>query len=259
MKQLTKSNYKSDKLYPSVVRAGTAILERKLFISAIEILNELDRLDRKLYDDWRFGRIPYLERVTNGGLGMLNRILKIIQLHCHERGLKPSHTVYNRWGKGPKTLLRFSISGEANLEIAYSTHWIAEGEPKIATTAAELPLTESPPICTFVARRSASSLRQNHDGGASCNEKKKLRCTTLRVVSPNPAIHNKFRPSQTDLSPKKKNNACSCLCLAIIDMLKTPASFIARSSDVFALGTYFSSLIRYDAERRTTNDARTTV
>ena len=143
MKQLTKSNYKSDKLYPSVVRAVTAILERKLFISPIEILIETDRLDKKLYEDWRFGRIPYLERVTNGGLGMLNRIVKIIQLHCHERGLKPSHTVYNRWGKGPKTLLRFSKSGDA--KIAYSTHWVAKGEPEIATTAAELPLTESNP------------------------------------------------------------------------------------------------------------------
>ena len=145
MKQLTKSNYKSDKLYPSVVRAVTAILERKLFISPIEILIETDRLDKKLYEDWRFGRIPYLERVTNGGLGMLNRIVKIIQLHCHERGLKPSHTIYNRWGKGPKTLLRFSKSGDAKLEIAYSTHWVAKGEPEIATTAAELPLTESHP------------------------------------------------------------------------------------------------------------------
>ena len=143
MKQLTKSNYKSDKLYPSVVRAVTAILERKLFISPIEILIETDRLDKKLYEDWRFGRIPYLERVTNGGLGMLNRIVKIIQLHCHERGLKPSHTVYNRWGKGPKTLLRFSKSGDDKLEIAYSTHWVAKGEPEIATTDAELPMTES--------------------------------------------------------------------------------------------------------------------
>ena len=78
MKQLTKSNYKSDKLYPSVVRAVAAILERKLFISPIEILIETDRLNKKLYEDWRFGRIAYLERVTNGGLGMLNRIVKII-------------------------------------------------------------------------------------------------------------------------------------------------------------------------------------
>jgi len=93
MKQLTQSNYKSDKLYPSVLRAVDAILERSLFVAPIDVLIASDRLDQKLYEDWRFGRIPYLERVTTSGLGNLNRILKIVQLHCQELGLKPSPKV----------------------------------------------------------------------------------------------------------------------------------------------------------------------
>ena len=128
MKQLTKSNYKSDKLYPSVVRAVAKILERSLFVAPIDVLLETDRLDKKLYEDWRFGRIPYLERVTKSGLGNLNRILRIIQHHCQAIDLRPSHTVYNRWGKCPKTRLRFSKSGDANLETAYATHWVVRNE-----------------------------------------------------------------------------------------------------------------------------------
>ena len=154
MKQLTQSNYKSDKLYPSVVRAVDAILERSLFVAPIDVLIASDRLDKKLYEDWRFGRIPYLERVTKSGLGNLNRILRIVQLHCEALGLKPSHTVYNRWGKGPKTRLRFSKSGDANLEAAYSTHWVAQ---------------------KLVVRRSASLHQQNHDAE---------RRATKDVVSP---------------------------------------------------------------------------
>ncbi len=124
MKHLTQSNYKSDKLYPSVVRAVTAILERSSFVAPVDVLMETQRLDKKLYDDWRFGRVPYLERITNSGLSNLNRILRIIALHCQAIGLRPSQTVYNRFGKGPKTRLQFSKSGESNLETAYSTHWV---------------------------------------------------------------------------------------------------------------------------------------
>ncbi len=85
--------------------------------------------NRIAYNDWRFGRIPYLERVTSIGLGNLNRILRIIGLHCSEIDLYPSRTAYHRWGKGPKTPLRFSKSGEANLEAAYSTHWPEPRKP----------------------------------------------------------------------------------------------------------------------------------
>jgi len=128
MKQLTQSNYRSDKLYPSVVRAVTAILERSPFVAPVDVLIETQRLDKKLFEDWRFGRISYLERITNSGLGNLNRILRIIALHCQAIGLRPSQTVYNRFGKGPKTRLRFSKSGESTLEstleAAYSAHWV---------------------------------------------------------------------------------------------------------------------------------------
>ena len=120
------------------MRAVDAILDHSLFVAPIDVLIASDRLDKKLYEDWRFGRIPYLERVTQSGLGNLNRILRIVQLHCQALGLKPSHTVYNRWGKGPKTRLRFSKSGDSNLEAAYSTHWVAKGVRDVVITEDEL-------------------------------------------------------------------------------------------------------------------------
>ena len=143
MKQLSNSTYKSDKLYPSVMRAVAAILERSLFVAPIDVLIATDRLDKKIYEEWRFGRMPYLERVTKSGLGNLNRILRIVQLHCQELGLKPSHTVYNRWGKGPKTRLRFSKSGDANLETAYSTHWVATRVREVVTNVDDIPRNAS--------------------------------------------------------------------------------------------------------------------
>ena len=37
---------------------------------------------------------------------------------------EPSLTVYNKYGKGSKQKLRFSKSGDFNIEKAYSTHFL---------------------------------------------------------------------------------------------------------------------------------------
>jgi hypothetical protein len=42
--------------------------------------------------------------------------------------LKPSLTVYERHGKGPRQQLRFSKTGDPNLEAAYATHLIRLGQ-----------------------------------------------------------------------------------------------------------------------------------
>jgi Fe-S-cluster containining protein len=42
------------------------------------------------------------------------------------KGLKPSVTVYRKWGRGPKRTLRFSKSGAPSVEQAYATHWLSK-------------------------------------------------------------------------------------------------------------------------------------
>jgi len=129
MKKLTSANYTKDQLYPSVARAIAEILKRSSYVSPIEVLLQMERITKQQFEDWRFGRISYLERVTVGGLGKMNRILRIIELHCRKLNLKPSQTAYHKWGKGGKRIvLRFSKSGEHNLEAAYSRHYGAKSQ-----------------------------------------------------------------------------------------------------------------------------------
>jgi hypothetical protein len=78
-----------------------------------------------MVEDWRFGRIPFLEKVIQCNLSNANRILRVLRLHALERGLKPSHTVYKKQGKGNRIRLRFSKSGDPNLEAACSTHYLS--------------------------------------------------------------------------------------------------------------------------------------
>ena len=120
----TSATYTKDKYYQTVTRAVEQLLRDRSVITPVEVLMQIGYLAKEDYEHWRLGRVPYLERVKCN-LSKANRVLRILCLYAGERGLHPSHTVYKKWGKGPKVLLRFSKSGQPALEALYSTHYIA--------------------------------------------------------------------------------------------------------------------------------------
>ena len=121
-------SYKSEPLYPKIVRAATVLLQRGKVVAPVDVLVEMGLLTRKQLEDWRMGRLPYLERVIAGNLTRLSRLLRILRLHAHDLKLVPSVTAYMRWGKGPKQRLRFTKSGEPKIEEAYSRHFVWPGK-----------------------------------------------------------------------------------------------------------------------------------
>ena len=124
MKKVTVNTYRKDKYYSRVVRAVERILARGDVFAPTDILIEMGNLSKKDYEAWRKGQVPYLERVFVGSLSKANRILRIIGFHAHDLNMVPRQTVYHQWGKGGKRVLRFSKSGDPNLEEAYSRHYI---------------------------------------------------------------------------------------------------------------------------------------
>jgi hypothetical protein len=66
--------------------------------------------------------------VINCNLTRLSRLLHILRFHAHDLNLKPSQTIYKRYGKGSKLRLRFSKTGDAGLEAAYTTHFVWSGK-----------------------------------------------------------------------------------------------------------------------------------
>ncbi len=125
MKQLTVANYRKDQLYPVVVRAVEELLKTRDFVAPVDLLLHTQRITPQQYEDWRMGRIPYLERVVVGNLSKLNRLLRLLRFHTHDLNLIPSQIVYHKWGRGrQRIVLRFSKSGEPNLEAAYSRHFV---------------------------------------------------------------------------------------------------------------------------------------
>lgn len=98
-------------------------------VAPVDVLIGMDLLTPGQLEDWRRGRVPYLEQVIAGNLVRLSRLLRILRFHAHDLNLRPSAGVYMRQGKGARQSLRFSKSGDAKLEQAYATHfvWLGDG------------------------------------------------------------------------------------------------------------------------------------
>ena|SRR5258708_1932536 len=128
MKRVNVENYQDDKYYPRVVRAVQSILAKGDVVTPIDVFVHMDLLHKEDVEPWRFGRIPYLEKVIHCSLGKTERILRILRMHVHDLNMIPSITAYVKWGKrGPRIPLRFSKTGDPKLEEAYSRHFLAPG------------------------------------------------------------------------------------------------------------------------------------
>lgn len=111
LKKITLANYRQDRHYARIVKATEDLLRERGFVAPVELLIRMELLSPESVEDWRRGRIPYLERVICCNLSKASRILRILRMHAHDLDLKPLLTVYKRWTRGPRTLLRFSKTG----------------------------------------------------------------------------------------------------------------------------------------------------
>lgn len=112
-------------LKQKVCSIAGSILNEKIYISPVDLLMNIGVLSAKDYEDWRFGRVPYLEKVCKTNLSKLLLIMKELRAYALANHLKPSWTSYNRWGvKSKRIPLRFSKSGDSVIEEVYATHYV---------------------------------------------------------------------------------------------------------------------------------------
>ena len=120
MKKITLENYKKDKYYPKVVFAVDAILKEKNKVKTTDVFKHLGILEDGKLKEWDNGKVPYLEKVLNGSLSKLSRILRILRFHVHDLNMKPRRNIM----KNGKRKLRYSKTGEPKLEEAYSLEFL---------------------------------------------------------------------------------------------------------------------------------------
>jgi hypothetical protein len=109
-----------------------ALIKENGVASPVEVLISVGVLSKEKYEEWRFGKIPYLEKVCQANLNKLSTINHEIRVFARKNDLKPSWTFYKKWGnnkkgnRGNAVKLRFSKSGDENIEQQYATHYVSQ-------------------------------------------------------------------------------------------------------------------------------------
>lgn len=106
--------------------------QRRGYAAPVDVLMDIGILPKQKYEDWRFGKVDYLERVCTANLNKLSSMLHQMRVYAKKADLKPSFCYYKRWGvkkkggqgKQPVIPLRFSKSGDPEIEKWYATHFV---------------------------------------------------------------------------------------------------------------------------------------
>lgn len=112
------------KLEARVVRAAEAALDARGYVSAIDVLVGIGWLAPPHLAEWRTGRISFLEERLQTNLSRIAEAMRLFRAWAAARRLRPSETAYVARTPDRKEL-RFSKSGDRELERAYRTHWIS--------------------------------------------------------------------------------------------------------------------------------------
>ena len=106
--------------------------QQRGYAAPVDVLIDVGVLPKQRYEDWRNGKVPYLEQACICNLRKLSFIMSQIRKYAMKSGLKPSYCYYKQWGtkkksgqgRKPVIPLRFSKSGKEDIERAYATHFV---------------------------------------------------------------------------------------------------------------------------------------
>jgi hypothetical protein len=112
-------------IHNRVKTAMSGLIHKNGVAAPVDVLIELGVLSKEDYENWRFGHVPYLEKVCKINLSKLSTIMREMRAYAKEHNLKESWTAYQKWGKGGSVRLRFSKSGNENVERGYATHFVS--------------------------------------------------------------------------------------------------------------------------------------
>lgn len=142
-------NDNQKRLRQRALQAAEEALYKKKYVSPIDVFIGMKLLQPIHVDDWRKGKIPYLERAIQGSLGKISFCMKCFRNWAKEKELKPSPTVYLARTSGPKRELRFSASGNPEIEQAYRTHYISPVLSEIKQKKIQEKLDKPPELVVF--------------------------------------------------------------------------------------------------------------
>ena len=127
-------------LQKKVNAAMRTLIKEKGCASPAEVLIAIGVLSKQDYENWRFGRVPYLEKACKINLSKLSTINHEIRAYATRAHLKASWTAYMKWGnkKGQRKIrIQFSKSGDEKIERLYATHYVSASAARAANERKE--------------------------------------------------------------------------------------------------------------------------
>ncbi|HEV2690222.1 MAG TPA: DUF2293 domain-containing protein, partial [Bryobacteraceae bacterium] len=116
---------KKPTLEQRVVRSAEAALTQQQYVSAIDVLTRMGLLAPTHVENWRKGRVDFLEQMIQGNPNKISRSMETFRRWALEKGLQPSETRYVRSTREGNVDLRFSASGDPEIEKSYRTHYVS--------------------------------------------------------------------------------------------------------------------------------------
>jgi hypothetical protein len=96
------------------------------YVAPIDVLVGMGWLPPVRVDEWRQGRLACLERGMQANLTKVSTAMRLFGQWAGAKGLMPSETSYVSRTRDRRQL-RFSVTGDPEIERAYRTHWVSPG------------------------------------------------------------------------------------------------------------------------------------
>lgn len=93
-----------EKIKKRVIQAAEETLAQQLYVSPLDVFVRMGSIPPVHVQNWKKGKIPYLEGVIQGNLHKISFAMKCFRKWALAKGLKPSKTVYLARTRGPKKL-----------------------------------------------------------------------------------------------------------------------------------------------------------
>ena len=114
-----------DALAKRVVQAAEDALADHGYVSLIDLFTGMRLLQPVHVESWRKGRIDFLERMIQGSPNKVAQSQSLFWQWARDKGLQPSETRYVRAGRGGPVDLRFTASGDPEIEKTCRTHFVS--------------------------------------------------------------------------------------------------------------------------------------
>jgi hypothetical protein len=149
VRRIVGAGQSPSRLERRVAAAAEAMLTRSKSVSPLDVLAQVGWLPWNLIDDWRRGRVDYLERVAAVQPDRLATGLEHLRRWAAREGLEPNEIAYVAATRDRRPL-RFTAGGDQAAERAWRTHWTRpdlsaaarERETKRQSTAPDLVVIE---------------------------------------------------------------------------------------------------------------------